>query len=86
MTNQGSIVGRVVDAAGRPIAAARVVIVGGDQPFREIGAVTDAGGNFRFGAMLPGAYRLAAHSQNRSGSAHVVVHAGQQSDMEVAVP
>jgi protocatechuate 3,4-dioxygenase beta subunit len=83
MSTQGSIVGRVVDESGVPVSSATVAIAEGDQPFREIGALTDAGGAFRFGGVLPGRYRLEAHLRERRGSAHVVVREGQQADTEV---
>jgi protocatechuate 3,4-dioxygenase beta subunit len=86
MSNHGSIAGRVTDAAGGPLAGARVAIVEGEQPYREIGAITDAGGAFRFGLILPGAYRLAAHFQSRSGSGQVVVAADEQTSLEIRIP
>lgn len=86
MSARGSIIGRVLDVSGRPVSGATVVIAEGDQPYREIGAITDAGGAFRFGQMLPGAYRLAAHLRERKGSAHVVVHEGRQADTEIRIP
>jgi protocatechuate 3,4-dioxygenase beta subunit len=86
MSVRGSIVGRVVTAAGAPVPGATVVIAEGDQPYPEIGAITDAGGAFRFGQILPGSYRLAAHLQQRSGSSHLVVREGQQADTEIRLP
>jgi protocatechuate 3,4-dioxygenase beta subunit len=80
---QGSIAGRVVDGAGRPIAGATVAVTGGSQPYRDIAAVTKADGRFHFGRMHPGQYRLAARAKDELRSADVVVAADQQADVEI---
>jgi protocatechuate 3,4-dioxygenase beta subunit len=81
MSAHGSIAGRVVDAAGRPVTGASVAVTGGSQPHRDIAAVTSDDGRFHFGRMLPGAYRLAARARQSQQSAEVVV----APDTEVAV-
>ncbi len=86
MTTHGKITGRVVDAAGAAISGANVVIASGDHPFREIGAITDAAGMFKFGMVQPGTYRLAAHFQSRSGTADIVVQADHEAGMEIRIP
>jgi protocatechuate 3,4-dioxygenase beta subunit len=80
---QGSISGRVVDAAGQPIAGASVAVSGSSQPHRDIGAMTSTDGRFRFGNMLPGTYQIAARAKNVTGTVDVVVTSGQTADAEI---
>lgn len=80
----GSISGRVLDAAGAPVAGASVVVSDSPQPHSDIAAVTGADGRFRLGGLAPGAYQIAAHSTTHSrGTARVVVTDGQQADAEI---
>jgi protocatechuate 3,4-dioxygenase beta subunit len=80
---QGSISGRVLDAAGLPIAGASVAVSGGSQQHRDIGALTSADGRFRFGNMLPGAYQVSARARNATRAVDVVVSPGQTADAEI---
>jgi hypothetical protein len=78
----GSIVGRVLGAAG-PVPGATVAVVAGSQPHRDIAAITSADGTFRFGKMLPGTYRVEARSKGSVRSAEVTVTAGAPADVEI---
>lgn len=51
----GTLVGRVVDSAGRPIAGATVAVLG-SRPMR--GAVTGREGDYCVAGLIPGVYRL----------------------------
>lgn len=54
---QSALHGTVVDSlAGGPLAGATVQLVRSDRPLQGLTAVTDAGGNFGFGALEPGRY------------------------------
>ncbi len=60
-----AIAGRVVDAAGKPVAEARVVATSASEPFpvvdpRRDGVLTKADGTFAFPAVAPGTWRLMA--------------------------
>ncbi|MDI6102661.1 carboxypeptidase-like regulatory domain-containing protein [Actinoplanes sp. NEAU-A12] len=62
--------GRVVDAAGRPVPYATVVIVAGTTPMPEIALRGDAEG--RFGLRLPtGEFTLRAYGPAGTGDARV---------------
>jgi hypothetical protein len=50
--------GVVRDPAGSPIPEARAYFVGGPEPFPDIAALTDEGGEFTLSAPAPGAYRI----------------------------
>jgi hypothetical protein len=85
MTNeQGSIAGHVVDKMGGAVAGVSVAISASTQPHSDIAALTNADGYFRFSGLLPGQYTLTAFGTgNVSGTAEVVVSAGQESAVEV---
>ncbi len=84
-TSTGQIAGRVVDPAGEPVSGAIVAIASGDQPFKEIAAVSGADGTFHFGGMLPGSYGLSAKFGTTEGQAGVTVIADQSAPMEIVV-
>lgn len=50
--------GRVRDAAGRPVAEARIGYVSGPVPLPDIAALTGEDGSFVLAAPAPGAYRI----------------------------
>ena len=58
----GAIEGTVVSESGGPIEDARVLITGASPRHRDIAALTDAHGRFRFDDLTPGNYRLRALS------------------------
>lgn len=74
LTRLGSIAGRVIDAAGRPLGGARVApMVAADgghfRPFREgAAALVDSGGNYRVHSLPPGNYALAITWASISGA------------------
>ena len=67
-----TISGTVVDAAGRPVAQARVYVVKAPGPTPDVAALTDAGGCFTIAAPLPGAYEIGCAS-DAHGSATAAV-------------
>jgi protocatechuate 3,4-dioxygenase beta subunit len=80
----GSIAGRVVDAAGAPVAGAPVAVAAGPQPHSDIAALSGADGRFRLSSLVPGHYRIAAHSESHgSKETDVDVTAGQQALTEI---
>jgi protocatechuate 3,4-dioxygenase beta subunit len=80
---QGSVSGRVVDAAGNPVSGATVAVTGATQRHRDIAALTSADGRFNFGNMLPGTYQIAARARNTSRAVDVEVRAGERSTTEI---
>jgi outer membrane receptor protein involved in Fe transport len=57
----GALTGNVVDAAGKAVAGASVVLKSEDQGF-ERSATSTASGSFRFAALPPGSYRVEVKS------------------------
>ena len=67
--------GSVLDAAGRPVAGARVYLVKAPGAVPDVAAVTGADGRFALGAARPGAYEVAC-STDDLGSASVQAEVG----------
>jgi len=80
-----SIVGRVIDAQGNPVAGANVAITGGSQPHKDIGAMTNSDGVFRLGGMRPGSYDVMARKSTATGYAQVEVSAASPTDVEITL-
>ena len=74
-----TINGRVLDAAGQPVAGAVVAVADSDQPHREIGARTGADGSFRLNGLLAGRYRLEAHHEGARGEVATTLSEGDES-------
>lgn len=81
----GSIVGRVIDADGKPVSGVNVAIAGGTQPHRDIGAMTNADGEFRLGGMLPGSYEVRARKSAMTGSVQAEVVGASPTDVEITL-
>lgn len=58
-----TISGRVVDAAGRPVAGATVYAARSPVPLPDIAALTDRDGRFTLAAPQPGRYEIACRSE-----------------------
>jgi hypothetical protein len=72
-------IGRVVDAQGRPVPNAHVVIVRGSVPMPEIALLSDESG--RFVLRLPeGVFTLRAHGPAGTGETEVEVDGGPAED------
>ena len=72
-----SIIGTVLDAAGRPVAGARVYVKTSPVPVPDVAILTDAQGSFRLTAPSAGNYVIGA-SSDASGSGAVTVTVGSQ--------
>jgi protocatechuate 3,4-dioxygenase beta subunit len=81
--NARIIEGAVLDAAGKPVAQARVYFSAAPGSVPDIAALTGADGRFRLGAARPGIYQVSASSDTH-GSASVVVDVGPK-DVQVAI-
>jgi hypothetical protein len=77
--------GRVVDAAGRPVEGALVSVVWGTAPTPEIARRTNAAGMFRVG-LPPGRFRLEAATENRTGQIEVDGEAGDEIVIRISAP
>lgn len=63
MNNKGAITGLAITKQGIPIAGAGVVIVGESPEHRDIGALTNNEGRYRFDNLLPGNYSILVISE-----------------------
>ncbi|WP_058044423.1 carboxypeptidase-like regulatory domain-containing protein [Streptomyces roseifaciens] len=71
----GVIRGTVRDAAGAPVAGARVAFADGPVPLPEVAAVTDGEGRFALTAPAEGAYTLLCRADGGTATARVHVTA-----------
>ena len=72
-----TLCGTVLDAAGRPVARARVYLVKAPGAVPDVAALTGADGRFSLGAARPGVYEVACSTDSLgSASASVEVGAG----------
>ncbi|CAM5543820.1 carboxypeptidase-like regulatory domain-containing protein [Streptomyces abikoensis] len=69
----GVIRGTVRDAAGAPVAGARVALTGGPVPLPDIAAVTDGDGRFALTAPAEGTYTLMCRGDSGTATARVQV-------------
>ena len=67
----------VLDAAGRPVAGARVYVVSAPVAMPDVAALSDAQGRFTLGAPKPGRYEIGATS-DMHGSARATVDVGDR--------
>ena len=72
-----SIIGTVFDAAGRPVARARVYVKTSPVPVPDVSILADAQGRFRLNVPSAGNYEIGA-SSDAFGSGAVVVTVGPQ--------
>ncbi len=73
MSGPHAVIGKVVDANGRPVPDARVFFVDGPVPYPEIAALSDAGGCFALSAPRDGSYVLGC-ATDAGANARVSVH------------
>ncbi|MGK5545294.1 carboxypeptidase-like regulatory domain-containing protein [Streptomyces sp. URMC 127] len=71
----GVIRGTVRDAAGAPVAGARVALTGGPVPVPDIAAVTGGDGRFALTAPAAGTYTLVCRGDGGTATARVRVPA-----------
>lgn len=77
------VAGTVLDAAGRPVAQARVYFSAAPGSVPDIAALSGPDGRFQLNAPRPGSYQVSA-SSDELGSASVLVEVGSK-DAEVVV-
>lgn len=70
-----TVSGVVLDAAGKPVAQARVFIAKAPSPVPDIAAVTGRDGRFELGAPSMGLYEIACNADDL-GSASATVNVG----------
>jgi protocatechuate 3,4-dioxygenase beta subunit len=71
-TASAGVAGRVIDAAGRPVAGAIIFLrdlATAETPIGWLRAITDAAGYFRVDGLLPGFYSLVALDEGSHGTA-----------------
>ncbi|AOY59979.1 carboxypeptidase-like regulatory domain-containing protein [Desulfococcus multivorans] len=84
MNDKGSIAGRVVDAAGRPVSGVTITISSSTQPTSDLATLTNADGRFRLSGLAPGPYGLSAHRRGQPvGEAEAEVRPGQPAEVEI---
>lgn len=71
----GAITGRVVNADGKPVADAAIVVSAADGHVANTSS-TDADGRFRVNAVLPGTYTVAVQNSYRSASGTLLTAIG----------
>jgi hypothetical protein len=83
----GRIAGRVVDAAGGPVAGAQVVVSSALLPDGEAALTSDASGAFGLGGLEPGFYTVAVEADGfrRGEYRDLAVSAGTVATVEVAL-
>jgi len=72
-----TIKGVVLDAAGRPVAQARVFVAKAPGPVPDVAVLTGPDGRFALAASRPGTYEIGG-STDRSGSGSATVVVGAQ--------
>ena len=81
-----TIAGTVLDAAGQPVAQARVYFTASPGPTPDIAALTGSDGTFRMNAPRAGRYRIGASSDTHgSGEAEVDVDS-RDATVEIRLP
>ena len=78
-----TLTGRVIDAAGRPVAGAAVFVVAAPAAMPDIARLTDADGGFDVEAPVPGTYTIAAAAP--AGEGRVTVEVGLGAPPPVAL-
>ncbi len=74
-----AIHGRVVDAAGAPVASAAVYVVSAPGPQPDIGQLTGPDGTFVLAARRPGTYVIGARADD-AGEGHTQVQVAEASE------
>jgi len=80
------ISGRVIDADGRGIAGARVMVTSAPGPVPDMAMLTDADGRFVIGAAVPGDYTIAANTDAAGGELAVSVASEPIAGVELRLP
>jgi len=80
-----TISGRVVDANGRGIAGARVMVTAAPGPVPDMAMLTDGEGRFVIGAARPGSYTIAATTDDAAGEHSVSVAADAVDGVELHI-
>lgn len=76
--------GRVRDAAGQPVALARVALIEGPVPIPDVGMLTGADGSFTLSAPAAGAYRIGIYADDHPPlTAPVIAQAGTSATLEL---
>ena len=81
--NHGQVAGLVRDAAGKPIANARVLLVAGPGPLIEMAVLTNDKGEYEWTDLAAGEWTLAAYADGFQGKqATVRVVGGQTATLD----
>jgi hypothetical protein len=76
-TNKGTIAGQVTTVQGEPVADAAVMITGDSPSHKDIAALTNDRGEYRFDELIPGDYTIMVNAENYvSQTQHAHVEAG----------
>lgn len=78
----GAIAGQVVSAQGQPLSNAVIMITGDSPAHRDIAALTDASGQYRFDDLVPGHYTLLVNAEGYAAqTGQIQVEAGHVSNL-----
>jgi len=81
-----TIAGTVLDAAGQPVAQARVYFTASPGPTPDIAALTGSDGTFRMNAPQTGRYRIGATSDTHGSSEAEVDVDSKDATLEIRLP
>jgi hypothetical protein len=77
------IAGVVRGAGGEPVPGAVVALGGASPEHRDIAALTDAAGRYRYGSLTPGTYTVIVNAPGRAAaSADVAVGEGETASLD----
>ena len=84
MTGSARIIaGTVLDAAGKPVAQARVYFSSAPGSVPDVAAMTDAAGRFKLSAPQPGSYEISARSEAAGTGQSKVTVAATDATVEI---
>lgn len=83
---RGTITGRVTSVQGEPVAEAVAMITTGSPPHRDIAALTNAQGEFKFDELIPGTYTILVNVGGHPAQSKVAhVEAGQAAHLDFSL-
>ena len=86
-TDKGRLAGRVITTQGESVTDATVLITGDSPPHKDIGALTNEQGEYRFGDLVPGDYTIMVNAGvHGSQIRQIHVEAGYVARLDFLLP